>query len=158
VSAGDEVRAKANRQRSELALDFWRSVLAHPGIDQHRGPNVSEQWADLPDVHRDRIAVIERLLDASDIVGTDGVDAVESGMPLEHCVSESHPAPGGRWHRHVMEHDGVALAEQATCYGRTNVTNATNEYRDSSWLHRHILQQRGHTSHADGSTSVNSEP
>src|SRR5262245_1902453 len=135
VSSGDNLWAKPDRQRREFPLDFRCSVFAHPGIYQHRGPKVSEQWADLPNVHGDCVVRIERLSNASEVVCTDGVDTLKSGMSFEHCVGESHAAPRRRWYRHVMKHDSVAFTEQTMRYGRPNVPDATNEHPHSMRLH-----------------------
>src|SRR5262249_12758352 len=150
VSSGHELWAKRDRQRSELAQDFWCRVLAHSGIHQHRGPKVSEQWTDVPNVQRDRVVRIERFRNAREIVGTDGMDALKHGMSFEDCVGERHPAPRRRWYRHVMKHDGVAFPEQAMRYRRSNVPNATDEDLHSLRLHRRIVQQWSQTPHAGG--------
>src|SRR5262249_44927518 len=76
------------------------------------------QWADVPNVHGDCVVRIERLSNASEVVCTDGVDTLKSGMSFEYCVGESHPAPRRRWYRDVMEHDRVAFSEQTMRYGR----------------------------------------
>lgn len=109
---------------------------------------MSEQWTDVPNVHRDRVVRIERFRNASEVVGSNGMDALESGMSFEDCVGERHPAPRRRWYRHVMEHDGVTFPEQTMRYRRSNVPNATDERFHSLPLHRQIVPQPSQTPHA----------
>jgi hypothetical protein len=103
-------------------------VLSQPGINQHGRPNVSKQRPEVPDVHGDGVAGVERFLDPSEIVCTDRTDTIKRGVPIEYRVGEGHPAPRRRWHRHVMEYDGVAIPEQAMSHGRRNVANAANNH------------------------------
>src|SRR5262249_15541437 len=135
VSSGHKLWAKPDRQRREFPLDFRGSVLAHPGVHQHRGPKVSEQWADVPNVHGDCVVRIERLSNASEVVCTDGVHTLKSGMSFEYCIGERHPTPRRRWYRHVMEHDRVAFSEQTMRYGGPNVSDPTDEHPHSLGFH-----------------------
>src|SRR5262249_41651172 len=91
---------------------------------------------------------IERFGNASEVVGTDGMDAIKSGMSFEDCVGERHPAPRRRWYRHVMEHDGVTFPEQAMRDRRSDVPNTTDEHLHSLCLHPEIVPQRSQTPNA----------
>jgi hypothetical protein len=146
VSSCYEVRPKADRQRSQFSLGLRCSVLSQPSINQHGRPNVSEQRSDVPDVHGDGIVGVERFPDPNKIVCTDRMDAVKRGVPIEYRVSEGHPAPRCRWHRHIMEYNGVAIPEQSVSHGRRNVANATNYNHPASLpLHSEIVQHRSYT-------------
>src|SRR5262245_58267225 len=123
-------RTSASPLRGSTSITFVCTLT-----DQHRGPKVSEEWDDVPNVHGDCVVRIERLPHASEVVCTDGVDGLKSGMSFEYCVGERHPAPRRRWDRHVMKHDSVAFSEQAMRYGRPNVPDATDEHPHSLRLH-----------------------
>jgi hypothetical protein len=78
-------------------------------------------------------------------VCTDRMDTIKRGVPIEYRIGEAHPAPRRRWHRHVMEYDGVAIPKQAMGYGRRNVANATNYHPASLRLHSEIVAHRSYT-------------
>lgn len=140
VSSRHEAGAKADGQRSELTLNLRWSMLVHPCVHQDRGPNVSEQRADVSDVHGNRVVRSERFLNLSEVMRTHRVDTLKSGVPVEYGVGESHTTPRGRGRWQIMEYDGVAVSEQAMGYGGADVPNATNDHRDALSLHGEIVQ------------------
>ena len=46
------------------------------------------------------------------VVGTPGVHALEDSLAIKDRVREGHAPSSRRWHRHVMDHDRVAVHKQ----------------------------------------------